>query len=158
MSNIYLKVTIAKNWCSQNFDFLSLKNLLPSQLFGSSNSRRYRWILKLLVATWKSEVWEQNCVWLFCYFNLEKNYDVLKSKSLRILLKKNISFNKMKRNQKWKIPHTVLEELTLCFSLYKNRKLKVKLRWVGARENKKRPFFVSFILSEGNFFDICVLF
>ena len=27
MSNIYLKVTIEKNWCSQNFDFLSLKSL-----------------------------------------------------------------------------------------------------------------------------------
>ena len=25
MSNIYLKVTIEKNWRSQNFDFLSLK-------------------------------------------------------------------------------------------------------------------------------------
>ena len=25
MSNIYLKVTIEKNWCSQNFVFLSLK-------------------------------------------------------------------------------------------------------------------------------------
>ena len=29
MSNIYLKVTIDKNWRSQNFDFLSLKNLPP---------------------------------------------------------------------------------------------------------------------------------
>ena len=25
MPNIYLKVTIEKNWCSQNFDYLSLK-------------------------------------------------------------------------------------------------------------------------------------
>ena len=29
MSDIYLKATIEKNWCSQNFDFLSLKNLSP---------------------------------------------------------------------------------------------------------------------------------
>ena len=29
----------------------------------------------------------------------------------------------MKRNQKWKIPHTVLERLTLCISSFKNRKL-----------------------------------
>ena len=29
MSNIYLKVTIEKNWRSQSFDFLSLKNLSP---------------------------------------------------------------------------------------------------------------------------------
>ena len=50
MSNIYLKVTIEKNWRSQNFDFLNLKNLSPGQFLGSSNSRRYHWILKLLAA------------------------------------------------------------------------------------------------------------
>ena len=35
MSNIYLKVAIEKNWGSQNFDFLSLKNVLPG-LFGGA--------------------------------------------------------------------------------------------------------------------------
>ena len=40
MSNIYLKVTIEKNCRSQDFDFLSLKNLPPGQFLGSSNSRR----------------------------------------------------------------------------------------------------------------------
>ena len=33
MSNIYLKVTIEKNWRSQNFDFLSLKNLSSVQFW-----------------------------------------------------------------------------------------------------------------------------
>ena len=33
MSNIYLKVTIEKNWRSQNFDFLSLKDLSPGPQF-----------------------------------------------------------------------------------------------------------------------------
>ena len=51
MSNVYLKVTTEKNWRSQNFDFLNLGNLSPGQSLGSSNSRRYHWILKLLVAT-----------------------------------------------------------------------------------------------------------
>ena len=32
MSNICLKVTIEKNWCSQNLDFLSLKNLSQGQI------------------------------------------------------------------------------------------------------------------------------
>ena len=35
MSNIYFKVTIEKNWCSQNFDFLSLKNSFTGQFFGA---------------------------------------------------------------------------------------------------------------------------
>ena len=51
MSNIHLKVTIEKNWHAQNFDFLSLKSSPPVQFFGSSNSRRSHWIIKLLVAT-----------------------------------------------------------------------------------------------------------
>ena len=33
MSNIYLKVTIEKNWRSQNFDFLGLKNMSPGQFW-----------------------------------------------------------------------------------------------------------------------------
>ena len=51
MSNINLKVTIEKNWRSQNFDFVSWKNLLPGQFLVSSSSEWYNWILKLLVAT-----------------------------------------------------------------------------------------------------------
>ena len=36
MSNIYLKVTIEeKNWRSQNFNYLRLKNLSPSQFWGA---------------------------------------------------------------------------------------------------------------------------
>ena len=45
----------------------------------------------------------------------------------------------------------------MSFSSHKNRELKVKLWWVGACERKKRAFFVTFILSEGNFSNICVL-
>ena len=64
----------------------------------------------------------------------------------------------MKRNRKWKIPHTVfLERQTLCLSSFKNRKLKVKLSRVGARKRKNGTFFEPFILSDGHFFNICVL-
>ena len=35
MSNIYFKVIIEKNWRSQNFDSLSLKNLSPNQFWGA---------------------------------------------------------------------------------------------------------------------------
>ena len=86
-------------------------------------------------------------MWLFCYFNFERNYDVLKSKSPFILLNKNINF---KKNE------TVLERRTLCLSSNKNQKLKVKLDDLElVKEN--RAFFVPFILSIGNFFNIFVL-
>ena len=63
----------------------------------------------------------------------------------------------MRQNQKWKIPHTLLERWTLCCSSFKNYELKVKLQWVGAHRRKKSAFFVTFILSEGNFVNICIL-
>ena len=51
MTNIYLKVTIEKDWLSQNFDFLSLKNLSLGKLLKSFSTSRYHRILKLIVAT-----------------------------------------------------------------------------------------------------------
>ena len=53
MSNINLKATVEENWHSQNFNFLSLKNLSPGQFLGSSNSRRYHWIFEIPVAASK---------------------------------------------------------------------------------------------------------
>ena len=128
MSNIYLKVTIEKNWRFQNFDFLSLKNLPKGQFLRSSRSGKYYWTLKLLVETRKSEVWEQKYVWFFYYFNFKRNYDVSKLKSLCILLNKNISLNliKTKRNRKGEIAIIVIERRTLRFSSCRDRKLKVK--------------------------------
>ena len=77
--------------------------------------------------------------------NLLRNYDVLKSKSPCILLKKIQTLIKTKRNRKWKIPYIVLERWILCFGLYKNYKLKVKLCQLELVKLKKRAFFLPFI-------------
>ena len=149
MSIFYWKVTVetfSKLW------FSGFKKFVTRSVFGELQLMQ----ISLNFKTSFCEVWEENYVWLFYYFNFERNYDVLKIRSPRILLKKNIGFIKTKRNRKTKIPQTVLKRRTLCFNSYKNRKLKVKLWWVGARERKKRAFFVPFILLEGNFFKICV--
>ena len=90
MSNIYLKVTIET---FSKLRFPGFKKFVARSDLGSSNSRRYYWILKLLAATQISDVWEQNCLWLFCYFNFERSYDVLKSKIPCILLSKNKNFD-----------------------------------------------------------------
>ena len=63
----------------------------------------------------------------------------------------------MKRNQKWKITHKLLGRQNLCFCLHKNRELKAKLWWAGARERKKSAFFLMFISSKERFFNIFVL-
>ena len=43
---------------------------------------------------------KQSCVWLFYYCNFERDYDVLRSKSLGILLNKNINFIKSEGESK----------------------------------------------------------
>ena len=55
------------------------------------------------------------------------------------------------------LTQSFLERYTMWFSSYKNCELKLKLWWVGARERKKRAYFVTVVLSEGNFFNISVL-
>ena len=80
------------------------------------------------------------------------------SKSPCILLNKNINFNKNETESNMGNSTNSFRETDLvCFSSCKNRKLKVKRWWVGARERKKRASFVPFILPEGDFFNICVL-
>ena len=85
-------------------------------------------------------LWGKVCV-AFLLFNFDRNYDVFKSKSSCIVLSKNITLIKMKRNRRRKIPHPVIERQALCFNSYKNCKLKVKLRCVAARKKKKRALF-----------------
>ena len=100
------------------------------------------------------------CNWkikVFCYFNFEKNWDVLKSKSPCILLNKNINFTKNESESKIENPTHSFKGRICCFSAYKNCKLKVKLWWVGAHERKKRAFFVPFYFIRRIFFNICVL-
>ena len=90
--------------------------------------------------------------------NFERNFDVLKSRNPCILLNKNIKFNKNETDSKMENPRHSFRETILVVSSYKSRKLKRKLWWIGARKRKKRTFFVPFILSEWNFFRICVLY
>ena len=116
MSNINLKGFIEKKWRTQNFDFIGLESSFPGQFLGSSNSRRYHWIFKLL-ATQEPKVWGQNSVWLFYYFYFERNYEVLKSKSPCFLLNKNINFNKNKTELKMENPIHSFREMNHVLQL-----------------------------------------
>ena len=94
MSNIYLKITIEKNWRFQNFDFVSLKNWSSVQFFGAPTQADTIEFENFWSQLKNQRLWEENCVWLFYYNNLEGNYDVLKSKSPCILLKKKFNIKK----------------------------------------------------------------
>ena len=56
-------------------------------------------------------------MWLFYYFNFERNYDALKLKSLCILLSKNINFNKNGMESKIKNPTQSSRETSLVLQL-----------------------------------------
>ena len=59
----------------------------------------------------------QNCAWLFPYFYFEKNYDVLKSKSPCILLKKYINSNKNETELKMENPAHNFRETNIVLQL-----------------------------------------
>ena len=77
---------------------------------------------------------EENCVWLFSYFNFERSYEVLKS----------MYFVEQK------------QKISLCFSLYKNRELNVKLMSWGSRK-KREGIFCTIHFVRRDLFKICVL-
>ena len=90
---------------------------------------------------------EQNCSWFFYYFSSEKKSDVVKSKSPCFLLNKYINLNKNETESKMENPSHIL-----CFSSCRSRESKEKLWCVAARKRKKSVYSVTFIFSQGIFF------
>ena len=126
-------------------------------VLGSSNSCRYHWILKLLVGTQKSEVWEQNCVWLFYYFHFERNYDILISKSPCVLFNKNINFNKNGTESKMEYPTHSFTEANLLLQLIQESHIKSKTVMSWSSQKKKKGIFCTIYFVQRNFFfNICV--
>ena len=166
MSNISVKVTIEsfsklrvsgfKNFVTRSvFEELQLTQISLNFKTSSCN-------LKIRSPGEKQKVLKsrKSGVLLFYYFNFDRNYDVLKSKSPWILLNKNININNNEMEMKMENPTHRFRETNLVLQLIWDRKLKVKLWWVGVREKKPKKngtFFVTFILSKGIFFKICVL-
>ena len=93
-------------------------------------------------------------MWLFYYFNFERNYDVLKSENPCIFLNKNINFNENETESKMENTTHRLERRTLCFSSYKNRKLKVKLMRWSSRKKKEGIFCTVYFVGREVFRDL----
>ena len=124
LSKFFSKVTIEKNWRSQNFDFLNLKNLSTVQFLGSSNSC---WLLNFKNSCCNLKIrglGAKRCV-AFQLFSFWKELWSFKVRVHVFCSTKKQTLIKSKRNQKLKISHTALQKRTLCFSSYKNHKLKM---------------------------------
>ena len=129
MSNSCLKVTLEKKRYSQNFNFPILKNLSPGQFLGSSNSKLRGLRAKLCVVFLSLWIWKE--LWQF--------------KELMHFVGQKLSFNKNETGSKKRKFHTILARQTLCFSSYKNWKLKAKLWWVGALKKRGLSGIVYFV-------------
>ena len=119
MSKYLLKSYYWEKLAFSNFDFLSLKQIrLQVSFWGGQLTQIW---LNFKNCCCNLKIWQQNCMWLFCYFNFERNYDVLRSKSSCLLLKKNMSFNKSETESKMENPPHTFRDLSLwsCFLAYR---------------------------------------
>ena len=125
-----------------------LKCSSPDQFLGSSNSPRYHWILKLLVATWRSVIWNQNFVWLFYYFDFGRNYDFLKSKSMCFLLSKNKNVNKNETESKMENLSHSFRGINLVLQLVQELQIESKTVMSWSSRNEKEWIFCNVICSK----------
>ena len=101
---------------------------------------------------------EQNCVWLFYYFNFERNYDVLKPKSPCILLNKNINFNENGTELTMENPTHGFRETNLVFQLLKESKIKSNTVMSWSPWKKKEGILLCLLFCPKDILlNICVL-
>ena len=120
MSNIYLKVTI------ETFSkprFYGFKECVIRSSFGELQLTLISLNFKTSTCNQKSDVWEQNCVWLFNILIL-KAVMTLKSKSWCILLNKNIKFNTNGKKSKMENPTHSFRGTNLVLQLVKESQIK----------------------------------
>ena len=100
MSNIYLEVAIEKNFSKLRFS--KFKKCVSRSIFGQLQLIQISLNFKTSCCSLEIRgLGAKLCVVLFYYFNFERNYDVSKSNSPRILLNKNINFNKIENGKSY---------------------------------------------------------
>ena len=138
--------------------FSGFIKFVSRSLFGELRHRQIPLNLKLLVATKKSEVWEQDCVRFFNYFVFGRNYHVLKSNSPCILLNKNINFDKNETESKMENLIRSFREMNLLLQLKQVSQIKSKAvtSW-SARKKKESIFCTIYFVRRELFWDLCFI-
>ena len=114
MSNIYCweKLTFSK------LPFSKFKQLVTRSVFRELHFTQISLNVKTSCCNLKIRgLGAKVCVWLFYYFNFERNYNVLKPNSC-ILLNKNVNFNKKKTELKIRNPTDSCRETNLELSAH----------------------------------------
>ena len=116
MSNIYSKVTIEKKWCTQNFNFLSLKSLSPDQFLGSSSSCRL--LLNFQTSCFNLKIrglGAKLCKAFLSIILILKG--IMTFQSTRFVLNKNINISKNETESKMEKPTHTFREMNLLIQL-----------------------------------------
>ena len=96
-------------------------------------------------------------MWFIYCFNFERSYDVLKSKSPCILLKKNINFNQFKTESKMGNPTHSFREKNLVPQPIEESQIKSKTVMSYSLRKKKRHFLYRLFCLKATFLKIYVL-
>ena len=149
MSNIYLKGTIEKKWRSLKFGFCKFKKFVSESIFGELQLTQTSLNFENFLLELKNQRSGSKTVSLMLFFFWKELWRFT-VKEFMLFIEQKYKLNKNETESKMENPRDTFREMSLvCFSSWKNFELKVKL-WRAA-------FFVTFILSGGNFFNITVM-
>ena len=79
-------------------------------------------------------------MWLFYYFNFEKNHDILKLKNPYSSWNKNVSFNKNETGSKMENSTHSFREMNLVFQLTLESQIKIVMSWSSQKNFLYRLF------------------
>ena len=149
MSNIYLKGTIEKKWRSLKFGFCKFKKFVSESIFGELQLTQTSLNFENFLLELKNQRSGSKTVSLMLFFFWKELWRFT-VKEFMLFIEQKYKLNKNETESKMENPRDTFREMSLvCFSSWKNFELKVKLWWAA--------FFVMFILSGGNFFNITVM-
>ena len=97
-------------------------------------------------------------MWLFYYLYFERNYNVLKSKSLCFLLKQNINFHKNETESKMENLRYGFREMNFVLQLESEWQIKKSKTVMRCSSRKKKGrVFDNVCFARKNVFSICIL-
>ena len=100
----------------------------------------------------KNQTSERKIEWLFNYFNVERNYCVLKSRNLWSSLNKNIKFDKSEKDSKMENPTHGFRDTNPILQLIWESQIKSKTVVSWSSQTKKEGIFCTVYFVRRKFF------
>ena len=100
----------------------------------------------------KNQTSERKIEWLFNYFNVERNYCVLKSRNLWFSLNKNIKFDKNEKDSKMENPTHGFRDTNPILQLIWESQIKSKTVVSWSSQTKKEGIFCTVYFVRRKFF------